>query len=83
MRTSVSIALTEARQEVDLAVLLMPGAAFLALDCLALRAALISFGCICGFGIGLMRFELAALLALSFIFACLFFGILGSRSLHN
>ena len=27
-----------------------------------------------------MRFELAALLALSFIFACLF---LGSRSLHN
>ena len=44
--TSVSIALTEARQEVDLAILLMPGAAFLALDYLALRAALISFGCI-------------------------------------
>ena len=56
----------------------------MALDFLALRAALISFGCIWGVGIGLMRFELEALLALSFIFAwgmpASFFG---SRFLHN
>ena len=43
MRASVSIALTEAHQpeEVDLVVLLMPEAAFLALGCLVLPAALI------------------------------------------
>ena len=48
MRASVSIALTEARQEVDLAVLLIPGAAFLALGCLASRAMLIFLGCAFG-----------------------------------
>ena len=45
MRASVSTALTEAHQEVDLAVLLMPEAAFLALDCLALLVTLISLVC--------------------------------------
>ena len=45
---SISFALTEALQKVDLAVLLMPGAAFLALGCLALRAALTSLGCAFG-----------------------------------
>ena len=59
------------------------GRLFLAIDCLTLRAAQISFECIWGFGIGSMRFELAALLALSLIFPCLFFGITSSRSLHN
>ena len=44
MRASVSTALTEAHQEVDLAVLLMPEAAFLVLGCLVLPAALISLG---------------------------------------
>ena len=44
-RASASIALTKARQKVGLVVLLMPGAAFLALGCLALRAAIISLGC--------------------------------------
>ena len=44
MRASVSTALTEAHQEVDLAVLLMPDAAFLVFDCLVLPAALISLG---------------------------------------
>ena len=74
MRASVSVALTEARQEVDLAVILIPGAAFLALGCLALRAVLIFFwdaylgGCVwfdalrtCGF----VQFDL--------LFACFFF----------
>ena len=42
MRASVSTLLTEAHQEVDLAVLLMPEAAFLALGCLVLPATLIS-----------------------------------------
>ena len=37
MRASVSTLLTEAHQEVDLAVLLMPEAAFLALGCSLLR----------------------------------------------
>ena len=44
MRASVSNALTEAHQEVDLAVLLIPEAAFLALGCLVLPSALISLG---------------------------------------
>ena len=42
MSASVSTALTEAHQKVDLAVLLMPEAAFLAMGCLVLLAPLIS-----------------------------------------
>ena len=42
MRASVSTLLTEAHQEVDLAVLLVLEAAFLALGCLVLPATLIS-----------------------------------------
>ena len=44
MTASVSTASTEAHHEVDLAVLLMPDAAFLVLGCLVLPAALISLG---------------------------------------
>ena len=44
MRAPVSTALTEAHQEVDLEVLLMPEAAFLVLSCLILPAALFSLG---------------------------------------
>ena len=44
MRASVSTLLMEAHQEVDLAVLLMPEAAFLVLGCLVLPAALFSLG---------------------------------------
>ena len=51
MRGSVSTLLTEAHQEVDLAVLLMPEAAFLALGCLVLPAALISLDAQLEFGV--------------------------------
>ena len=44
MTASVSTALTEAHQEVDLAVLLKPEAALLVLGCLVLPAALFSLG---------------------------------------
>ena len=53
MEASVSTALTETHQEVDLVVLLMPEASFLALGCLVLSAALISLGCAIG-GLGLV-----------------------------
>ena len=44
MTASVSTALTKVCQEVDLAVLLMPEAAFLVLGCLVLAVALFSLG---------------------------------------
>ena len=75
MTALVSTAVTEAHQEVDLAVLLMSEAAFLVLGCLVLPAALFSGTRNRGFGFGLMRFGLAASFALSFLFARFFFGI--------
>ena len=72
MRASVSALLTEAHQEADLAVLLMPEVTFLALGCFLLPATRISLVRNSGFGFGLMRFGLAASFALSFLFACLF-----------
>ena len=76
MRASVSTALTEAHQEVDLAVLLMPEAAFFGAWLLGIARGTNFFGTRnWGFGFGLMRFGLAASFALSFLFACFFFGI--------
>ena len=75
MRASVSTALTEAHQEVDLAVLLMPDAAFLALGCLVLPAALISLDAQLGFGVWFDALRNCGFVRSEFLFACFFFGI--------
>ena len=72
----VSIALMEVRQEVDLAVLLMPKVAFFGAWLFGIARGNDFFEMrIWCFGFGLMRFELATSFGLSYLFACFFFGI--------
>ena len=72
----VSIALMEMLQEVDLAVLLMPRAAFFGAWLFDIaRGNNFSEMHVWCFGFGLMRFVLATSFGLSYLFACFFFGI--------